>query len=80
MVAALCAKGLANRITLSHDTSGHIDFFAEGFAEERWPDWKFTYIPTAFSGMLRERGVSEADIHQMTVRNPRDIFEKTGAY
>jgi phosphotriesterase-related protein len=80
MVAALCAKGLASRITLSHDTSGHIDFFTEGFIEERWPEWSFTYIPTGFSELLRERGVSDADIEQMTVHNPRAIFEKTGAY
>jgi phosphotriesterase-related protein len=80
MVAALCAKGYASRITLSHDASCYLDMLTEGLADERIPQWNFTHIPKTIIPMLRERGVSDADIQQMTIGNPRDIFEKTGAY
>ncbi len=68
MVAALCAKGLANRITLSHDAACYLDMITDGLIDERVPQWNFTHIPTTIVPMLKERGVSDADIHQMTVR------------
>jgi phosphotriesterase-related protein len=80
MVAALCGKGLAGRITLSHDAACYLDMITDGLMDERAPQWNFTHIPKTIVPMLRERGVSDADVHQMTVQNPRDIFEKTGAY
>jgi phosphotriesterase-related protein len=80
MVAVLCAKGLASRITLSHDASCYLDMITDGLIDERAPQWNFTHIPKTIIPMLKERGVSDADIHQMTVGNPRDLFEKTGAY
>ena len=80
MVAALGAKGYADRITLSHDASCHIDFFPDGFAEERMPQWNHTHIPLDIVPMLKERGVSDAAITQMTVGNPRRIFEMNAAY
>jgi len=80
MVAALCAKGYASRITLSHDASCYIDMITEGVAEQNMPQWNFTHIPKTIVPMLRERGVSDADIEQMTVKNPRDIFEKNQPY
>jgi phosphotriesterase-related protein len=80
MVAALCEKGYASRITLSHDASCYLDMITDGLMDERAPQWNFTHIPTTIVPMLKDRGVSDADIHQMTVQNPRDLFEKTGAY
>jgi len=80
MVAALCAKGYANRITLSHDASCYLDMITEGVAEQNMPQWNFTHIPKTIVPMLRERGVSDADIEQMTVKNPREIFEKNQPY
>lgn len=80
MIAALCERGYANRITLSHDASCYLDMLSDGLAEERMPQWNFTHIAKTVIPMLKERGVSDADIHQMTVQNPRDIFEKNAAY
>ena len=80
MVAALVAKGYADRITLSHDASCHLDFIPEGLADQAMPQWNFTHIPLHIVPMLRERGVSAANIHQMTVANPRSLFEKNTAY
>ena len=80
MVAALCAKGYASRITLSHDASCYLDMLTDGLADERIPQWNFTHIPKTIIPMLRERGVSDADIEQMTIKNPRAIFEKNRPY
>jgi phosphotriesterase-related protein len=81
MVAALVEKGYAERITLSHDASGWFDFSAsQDRMREVMPNWRWTYIPTDFSGMLRDRGVSDADIVQMTVGNPARIFGQNESY
>jgi phosphotriesterase-related protein len=80
MVAALVERGYADRIVLSHDAHCHCDQFADGAIEKHMPDWKFTFIPLRFLSMLRERGVSEAAIEQMTIKNPRRIFEQTEPY
>lgn len=80
MVATMVEHGYADRTILSHDASCHIDHFPDGAIEKHMPDWKFTFIPRRFLQMLRERGVSERDIDQMMVLNPRRIFEKTEPY
>jgi phosphotriesterase-related protein len=52
----------------------------DGLIEERVPEWNFTHIPTSIVPMLKGMGVSNADIEQMTVKNPRAIFENNAAY
>lgn len=79
MVAALVERGHVERICLSHD-SGVMEGYDEALKMERTPDWRYTFIPREFSAMLRERGVSDDAIEQMTVRNPRSIFEQTEPY
>jgi predicted metal-dependent phosphotriesterase family hydrolase len=72
-------RGYANRVCLSHD-AGVIDGLSEADKAAQIPDWRFTFIPQEFSLMLRERGVSDEAIEQMTVGNPRAIFEQTEPY
>jgi len=79
MVTALVERGFADRVCLSHD-SGVMEGYDETLKAERTPDWRYTFIPREFSAMLRERGVSDYAIEQMTVRNPRTIFEQTEPY
>lgn len=79
MVTDLVERGYANRITLSHD-AGRMHGFSEEVKAERIPEWRYTFIPLEFSQLLRDRGVSDDDIEQMTVRNPRTIFEQTQPY
>lgn len=79
MVAALVERGYADRLCLSHD-SGVMEGYDEALKMERSPDWRYTFIPREFSAMLRDRGVTDDAIEQMTVRNPRAIFEKTQPY
>src|SRR6185312_5786934 len=57
MVAALVAKGYANRITLSHDSCANFHWAPEGVLDERAPTWRLTHIPLDVVPMLRERGV-----------------------
>ncbi len=79
MVAALVERGYADRMCLSHD-SGVMEGYDEALKAERSPDWRYTFIPREFSAMLRDRGVSDDAIEQMTVRNPRAIFQQTEPY
>lgn len=80
MVAALVERGYASRITLSHDASCHLDMLAPEVLEQLGANWNFTHIPNTIIPMLRERGVSDDAIEQMTVRNPRHIFEMNQPY
>jgi len=80
MVAKLVEKGYADRITLSHDASCFIDMIPPGVPEQFLPQWNYTHIPLDVIPMLRERGVSDAAITQMTVVNPRRIFEASQPY
>jgi phosphotriesterase-related protein len=79
MIAALVEKGYANRITLSHDASCRFEW-APPAMQGRMTTWNFTHIPKDVIPMLRERGVNDAAIRQMTVGNPRAIFEQNSAY
>ena len=80
MVTALVERGYANRITLSHDASCHLDMLAPELLDQWTDKWNFTHIPIDVVPMLKERGVSDANIHQMTVLNPRRIFEMNQPY
>ncbi|OAI39481.1 hypothetical protein AYO38_07565 [bacterium SCGC AG-212-C10] len=80
MVTALVERGYADRITLSHDASCHIDFFPDGAQQQFGPNWHHGFIATGFTELLLARGVSKAAIEQMTVGNPRKIFEMVGSY
>lgn len=79
MVAALVDRGYADRVCLSHD-AGVMEGYDEALKAERSPDWRYTFIPQTFLGMLRDRGVSDEAIEQMTVLNPRAIFGQTEPY
>jgi phosphotriesterase-related protein len=75
MIASLVEKGYAPRITLSHDRLCNFYWMPQRSLEELRATGQYTYIPRTFLPMLRERGVSDEAIHQMTVVNPRTFFE-----
>jgi phosphotriesterase-related protein len=79
-IAELCRRGWAEQMVLSHDASCHIDWFPKELVRAAAPNWNFLHIPDAVVPALRESGVSEAQIHQMTVDNPRRFFEQQGPY
>ncbi len=79
MVAKLVEKGYAPRITLSHDSCCNFHWARQEMIDELAPTWRMTHIPLDFLPMLRERGVGDAAIAQMTVSNPRTLFEQSSA-
>ncbi len=79
-VAQLCAAGYADRMILSHDYSCYLDLFHDDVRAAHFPRWSYTLIFEHVLPALQERGVTEGQIHQMLVANPRRIFEHQGAY
>ncbi len=74
-VARLCEMGYADRMVLSHDASCHIDWFDDQVREAVLPRWNFLHIAHDVIPALGEQGVTEQQVHQMTVENPRKVFE-----
>jgi phosphotriesterase-related protein len=73
-LAELCRRGYADRLMLSHDKASFIDWFTTEEIDALVPTWQYTYIHTGVLPGLRERGVSEEQIEQILVRNPRAFF------
>ena len=78
-VAQLCHLGYAGQIMLSHDKTIYTDWFIPG-QEPHAEQWRWTHITSEVVPALLAAGVSEHDIHQMLVENPRCLFEQTEAY
>jgi phosphotriesterase-related protein len=79
-IAELCRRGWAEKMVLSHDACCHIDWFPRELIQQMAPRWTFRHIPDDVIPALRAEGVSDAQIRQMTVDNPRRVFERQGAY
>ncbi len=82
LIAALCADGYGDRIVLSHDANCGADWgvMDRMIPPDRNPNWHYNHISDDIIPALNERGVSEAQIEQMLVGNPRRIFDAQGAY
>ena len=78
-IVELCKRGYADRILLSHDNACFVDYHPEGSAlKQRLRDSGlpiYTQISLEILPRLRERGVSDPQIDQMTIENPRRILE-----
>jgi phosphotriesterase-related protein len=79
-IARLCERGRADRMVLSHDAACFIDWLDPDVVAEMMPRWHYLHISRDVLPALRERGVTDEQIEQMLVDNPRRIFEVTGAY
>jgi phosphotriesterase-related protein len=78
-VAALCRRGHADRMVLSHDANCVIDWYPS----EHWGhmgEWHYCHIGRDVIPLLLDAGVTEDDLTTMLVDNPRRIFERTGSY
>jgi phosphotriesterase-related protein len=76
-IAALAERGYADRMVLSHDASCFIDWFGPDFAALQpavLPNWRYDHISDDVLPALREAGISEAQLDQMLVGNPRRYF------
>ncbi len=63
-IAALAARGYADRMVLAHDA----------VKASVTPNWHYTHISDDVLPALREAGVTEGQIEQMLVGNPRRYF------
>ena len=79
-VAALCRRGLAGQVVLSHDAGCHTDAFDPDTREQVVPNWHHLHITRDVVPALRARGVTEEQLDQMLIDNPRRIFSETGGY
>jgi len=79
-LAELCKRGYASRLMLSHDKASFSDWFRNEETDAVMPEWQYTYIHTGVLPGLRERGVSDAQIEQILMRNPRDFLSQQGTY
>jgi phosphotriesterase-related protein len=73
-VAALCERGYAGSMVLSHDASCHIDWFPSQAIGMFAPRWNYEHIFDDVLPALRERGVTDDQIQTMLVANPRRYF------
>ena len=73
---ALLEEGYGDRIHLSHDGACFYDFMVgdPNFADER-PD--YLHLSTKILPVLRERGVTAAQIDELTIDNPRRFLDPT---
>jgi len=78
VLARLCAEGYAAKMVLSHDANCWTDMLSEDDKRRTRPRWHYTHISDDILPALRKAGVTEDQIDQMLVRNPRAIFEGSG--
>ena len=79
-VATLCERGYANRMVLAHDASCFIDWFDEDLKNAAMPNWHYLHISKEVIPALRDRGVTEEQLDQMLIHNPKAIFNVQGGY
>jgi len=79
VVAELAKRGYADRMVLSQDAACYFDWLDPAFAGAM-PNWHYLHIERDVLPALREQGVTEAQIDQMLVDNPRRYFETVTAY
>ena len=80
VIARLAELGYAGQMVLSHDASCYMDWFPAELLKNNVPNWHFRHISEDVLPALLAAGVSDDQIRQMTVENPRRIFERAGAY
>jgi phosphotriesterase-related protein len=74
-VLALLERGYADRMFLSQDYCSSIDWFPlevqEYLKANEVPDWSMTFLFDSVIPTLKERGMSDDDLNQMMVENPK---------
>ncbi len=76
MVVALCRRGFADRMVLSHDAACYIDWI-EPAVLSMMSQGNYLHIQSEVLPYLREHGVTDGQITTMLVDNPRRLFEGT---
>ncbi|MDP4511129.1 phosphotriesterase family protein [Nonomuraea turcica] len=74
VVAAMCERGHAGKMVLGHDSYCFNDRFDADVVRQRHPNYHLLHISRDVMPELRKRGVTDDQLHQMLVDNPRRIF------
>jgi phosphotriesterase-related protein len=74
VVAAMCERGHAGKMVLGHDSYCFNDRFDADVVRQRHPNYHLLHISRDVVPELRKRGVTDDQLHQMLVDNPRRIF------
>ena len=82
VISELCTLGYSDRIVLSHDAHCYADYdFDEGRLNRRTlPYWDHTHLIEHVLPRLLDSGVSQEQIDQMLIHNPRRVFDYQGSY
>jgi phosphotriesterase-related protein len=75
-VAALCEQGFAGQMVLSHDAACFNDWLPQEALPVITPNWHYLHITRDVIPALKSRGVTDEQVKQMMVDNPRRIFER----
>ena len=75
-VAALCEQGFAGQMVLSHDAACFNDWLPQDALPVMTPNWHYLHITRDVIPALKSRGVTDEQVKQMMVDNPRRIFER----
>jgi phosphotriesterase-related protein len=73
-VVEMCRRGFAGSMVLSQDASCYIDWI-DPDVMPFLPQWHYEHISTEVVPYLLDHGVSQQQIDQMLVENPRRYFE-----
>ncbi len=79
-VAELCRRGRADRMVLSHDAACYLDWIPGEVPPPNMRHWNYLHISRDVLPLLRAAGVTDAQIDQMLIHNPREYFERQGPY
>jgi phosphotriesterase-related protein len=79
-VAQMCRRGHARSMVLSHDTNCFLHWVPRDLVTTSLPRWHYRHIHDDVIPALKQKGVTDEQIHTMLVENPRKYFEKQGAY
>ncbi len=77
MVARLCEEGHADRLMLSHDAGCYMDVIdGEDAGDELGAssNWHYEFISTSVIPDLLEAGVTQRQVDQMMIDNPRTFL------
>ncbi len=79
-VARMCERGHAGKMVLSHDAACFMHWLPEQMVPAMLPRWHYLHIHNDVIPALKQKGVTEQQLHTMLVENPRKFFERQQPY
>jgi phosphotriesterase-related protein len=76
----MCRRGHAGKMVLSHDAACYNHWLPERPLPMILPRWHYLHIHNDVIPALKQQGVTDEQLQTMLVANPREIFERQGAY